>query len=224
MKVKRKICIYVWCWRVKKEAFVCCSSEFHTLWRSSDRMHVTANLWLTDIFICSAEKYRALSCQASLLLHNHIYQENFVLSNFLKFVFIILSAVVVTTTADFQLKINVEKRCTRRLICRLLSTTTRRRNFISVCLLFVLLQRTREAWHEKNNSLKIDGGRRKTKKRDERNFKMGYGIDAFRFLNRRFKVFILFMFGTILVGKLHGCRQNEVQFGVTTGCTYIVFM
>ena len=30
---------------------------------------------------------------------------------------------------------------------------------------------------------------------------MAYGIDAFSFLNRKFKVFILLIFGAILVGK-----------------------
>lgn len=34
------------------------------------------------------------------------------------------------------------------------------------------------------------------------NFNMAYGIDAFSFLNRKCKILILAVFGTILVGKL----------------------
>lgn len=33
------------------------------------------------------------------------------------------------------------------------------------------------------------------------NLEMVYGIDVFFFFNRKFKVFILFIFGIILVGK-----------------------
>ena len=50
------IYIYIRCSEVKKEALACCNSEFHALWRSSDRLFFFYNeeisLALYTVYLC----------------------------------------------------------------------------------------------------------------------------------------------------------------------------